>query len=60
MFRTCAILLLSMNFLKLLRKKQNKKGVRLVDFYQDSIEKIGSDQIKKMVERGISIPVVML
>ena len=49
-----------MNFLKLLRKKQNKKGVRLVDFYQDSIEKIGSDQIKKMVERGISIPVVML
>ena len=41
-------------------KRKAEKRVSLVDFYQDSIEKIGRDQIKKMVERGISIPVIML
>jgi len=33
---------------------------KVVDFYQDSIEKIGRDQFKKLVEKGLSIPVFAL
>jgi hypothetical protein len=54
-----------MKFLKIFRK-QNRKAVnvnhvgKITDFYQDSIEKIGRDQFKKLVERGLSIPVFAL
>ena len=33
---------------------------KVVDFYQDSIEKIGRDQFKKLVEKGLNIPVFAL
>ena len=33
---------------------------KVVDFYKDSIEKIGRDQFKKLVEKGLSIPVLAL
>ena len=55
--------------MKLLRlfKSNNKRGNvgfpqtgKVVDFYQDSIEKIGRDQFKKLVEKGLSIPVFAL
>lgn len=39
-------------------KKKAKKG--LSDFYQDSINKVGKEQFKKLVEKGLNIPVVLL
>lgn len=33
---------------------------KVLDFYQDSIEKIGRDQLKKLVEKGLSIPVFVV
>ena len=48
-------------------KAQNKKtnldvyrSGKVIGFYQDSIEKIGRDQFKKLVEKGLSIPVFAL
>ncbi len=54
-----------MRFLKIFKthKKTNLNVYRagkVVDFYQDSIEKIGRDQFKKLVEKGLSIPVFAL
>ncbi len=51
-----------MKLLKFFRAKKTKKDgaiamPKVVDFYQDSIEKIGRDQFKKLVEKGLSIPV---
>ena len=57
---------LTMKLLKLLRtqKKAGNLNIaragKVIDFYQDSIEKIGRDQIKKLVEKGLSIPVFTL
>ena len=55
-----------MKLLKLF-KAQNKKtslnvysAGKVIGFYQDSIEKIGRDQFKKLVEKGLSIPVFAL
>lgn len=39
-------------------KKKVKKG--LSDFYQESINKAGKEQFKKLVEKGLNIPVVLL
>lgn len=39
-------------------KKRDKKG--LSDFYQESINKAGKEQFKKLVEKGLNIPVVLL
>ena len=40
--------------------KKNKKARRVVDFYQDSIERTGKDQIQKIVDRGLSFPVFLM
>lgn len=49
-----------MKFLKLFTFK-NKKPVRKVaDFYQAQIEKAGRDQIQKIVDRGLSLPVFLM
>lgn len=48
---------------KLQNKNRNLKipqAGQVVGFYQDSIEKIGRDQFKKLVEKGLSIPVFAL
>lgn len=39
-------------------KKKAKKG--LSDFYQESINKAGKEQFKRLVEKGLNIPVVLL
>ncbi|HVZ11846.1 MAG TPA: hypothetical protein VG965_02345 [Patescibacteria group bacterium] len=49
-----------MKFPKLLKANQKKEAKRIVDFYQDQIEKAGRDQIQKMVDRGLSLPVFLL
>jgi len=49
-----------MKFLNFFRKQEKRSKKGLTDFYQDSIEKLGRDQIKKLVDRGLSIPVFML
>ena len=52
-----------LKFLKLENKKiplNIHRAGQVVDFYQDSIEKIGRDQFKRLVEKGLSIPVFML
>lgn len=48
-----------MRFLKFLTKEDKKKNT-LQDLYQESISKLGRDQIKKLVDKGLSIPVVIL
>ena len=57
---TCAILPTNMRILKLLLKRRRKKTVGVTDFYQESIEKVGGDQIRKLVEKGLSIPVLIM
>ena len=57
---TCAILPTNMRILKLLLKRRQKKTVGVVDFYQESIEKVGRDQIRKLVEKGLNIPVLIM
>ena len=57
---TCAILPTNMRILKLLLKGRQKKTVGVTDFYQESIEKVGRDQIRKLVEKGLSIPVLIM
>ena len=40
--------------------KGNRKKNTLTDIYQESIEKFGRDQIKKLVDKGLSIPIIVL
>lgn len=49
-----------MKILKMFAKKKAERRNSITDFYQQSVEKIGRDQIKKIVERGLSMPVGML
>jgi hypothetical protein len=49
-----------MRLLKLISSKLKKKEKRIVDFYQDSIEKSGQDQIRQLVEKGLSFKVIVL
>ncbi|KKR91805.1 MAG: hypothetical protein UU42_C0007G0022 [Candidatus Woesebacteria bacterium GW2011_GWA1_41_13b] len=58
--KICYTILVIMKFLNFFRKQEKRSKKGLTDFYQDSIEKLGRDQIKKLVDRGLSIPVFML
>lgn len=55
-----------MKLLKIFKLQNKRRNLnihgsgKVVDFYQDSIEKIGRDQFKKLVEKGLSIPVLAL
>ena len=49
---------LTVKIFKFLRQKEKKRNI--VDFYQDSIEKVGRDQIQKLVDKGLNIPVFVL
>ncbi len=44
--------------MKFLQFGKKKKKEIVLDFYQNSINRIGKAQIKKIVERGLSMPVV--
>lgn len=50
----------TMKFLKLLLQRNKKASRPMVDFYQDAIQLVGKDQIKRLAEKGLSIPIVML
>jgi len=47
-----------MKILNFIFNRQKKRGRS--DYYQKSIERQGRDQIKKLVEKGLSIPVIVL
>ena len=51
-----------MNFVKRLLeiKAPYREKKRIVDFYQKSVEKEGARQIKKLVEAGLTLPVITL
>jgi len=49
-----------MKILKVFGKSAKKEKRILVDFYQASIEKVGREQIQKIVDRGLSLPIVTL
>ncbi len=49
-----------MKILKFFKKGQKEESKRGLDFYQESIEKIGRDQIKKLVDRGLSFPILVI
>lgn len=46
-----------MKFFEFLRKE---KKIKVIDHYQISLDKFGRDQIKKLVAKGLSIPIVVL
>jgi len=48
-----------MKFLKLLTNN-SKRNQKNIDLYQDAVAKFGHKQIKKLADRGLSIPVVIL
>ncbi len=49
-----------MNILKLLKKRNKMKPRKNVDFYQESVERAGRDEILKLVEKGLSFRVTLL
>ncbi len=49
-----------MKFVKMFGRKKKPEASKIVDFYQASINKIGREQIQKLVDRGLSIHIVML
>ena len=53
-YATILVFMKVFNFLK--REKKSK----ITDLYQISLDKFGRDQIKKLVEKGLSIPIVIL
>lgn len=57
---TYAILPMNMKIIDLLLKRKQKKTTEVVDFYQESIDRVGRDQIRKLVEKGLNIPVLMM
>lgn len=36
------------------------QGKRIADYYQESINRFGTEQFKKLMEKGLRIPVVLL
>lgn len=50
-------LLLVMRILQLFTKVRKKKKV--FDSYQQGIERLGSEQLRKLVEKGLSIPIAL-
>lgn len=51
---------LNMKILKLFKRDRLEKSKRGLDFYQESIEKVGRDQLKRLVDWNLNIPVFML
>lgn len=49
-----------MKFIKALLNRNKKNSHRATDFYQDSVERAGHDEIKKLANKGLSIPVFIL
>ena len=56
---TCAKIQLGMNF-KLFTVSKGKAVKTISDYKQDVLVKQGREQFKKLLEKGISIPVVLL
>lgn len=46
--------------MKLFDFRRKEKKNKITDLYQISLDKFGRDQIKKLVEKGLSIPIVIL
>lgn len=55
-----AILPLNMKIFEIFKKEEKSKARKVSDYYQASLDKFGRDQIKKLVEKGLSIPVAIL
>ena len=52
---------IGMGFLKFITGGRKRRAKKIfIDFYQESIEKQGRDQIKKLADKGMNIPVIML
>lgn len=51
-----------MKFLKAfgIGKKSAKGGSKISDYYQETLNKAGREQFKKLIERGLRVPVVVL
>lgn len=49
-----------MNFLKFFQYKSKKPARKVVDFAQLAIEKNGRDQIQKIVDKGLSLPILIV
>lgn len=49
-----------MKVFNLFSKTSKKKRRNISDYYQDSINRIGKEQIRKLVEKGLGIPVALL
>ncbi len=47
-----------MKLLKLFIKEKKKEAK--TDLYQDSVNKLGKEQFKKILEKGLQVPVVLL
>ena len=56
---SCGILAFIMKIFKFLTSGKNKKR-KLLDYYQESINRTGREQFKKLVEKGLSVPVALL
>lgn len=48
-----------MNVLRNIINGKNKKQ-KLIDYYQESINRIGREQFIRLVKKGLNIPVVLL
>jgi hypothetical protein len=49
-----------MKILKFLSRKNKKVSRRVIDLHQASVEKTGSAQLRKIVDRGMSLPIFVL
>lgn len=47
-----------MKILKLFTKEKKKE--EKTDLHQDSVNKLGKEQFKKILEKGLQVPVVLL
>lgn len=56
---TCATIPLDMKF-NFLGSKTRKTVKTLSDYKQEALVRVGREQFKKLLEKGISIPVVLL
>lgn len=39
---------------------QKKKRIAGTDIYQDSVNRVGKEQFKKLLEKGLNVPIVLL
>ena len=56
---TCATIPLDMKF-NFLGNKNRKTVKTISDYKQEALVRVGREQFKKLLEKGISIPVVLL